>query len=170
MFILGIIVVIAATGLWIGAWQTKQAMLRKANEILDASFAKDADIVGYYTANVNYYLAPYGKSYDSTASLLTFCNFLTLIDGLLMFYLEHSVLGCICIAIFLIRSFTSVTNFFTIPNDKTQNMNYLVQRYLGTSHRNTLTREEFLYLDNWSKEITHFYYSKHMSELLKRDV
>lgn len=167
MFILGIIVVIAATGLWIGAWQTKQAMLQKANEILDASFARDADIVGYYTANVNYYLAPYGKSYHNTTSLLTFSNILTLVDGLLMFYLEYHIVGCICIAIFLIRSFMSVTNFFMIPNDKTENMNYLTQRYFSFSHRNTLTREEFLYLDNWSKEITHHYFSKHMSELIK---
>lgn len=166
--ILGTIVLIFATIHFIGAIKTKRALMNKASEILDASFAGDDDIRFYYTANINYYLAPYGKHYTSTT--ISIGTLLTLFDGIAMFYFDNTILGILCIIVLIWRLVSSVNSFLTLPNDKETNAKYLINRYKALSHRNIINMEEFLYLDQWSKDITYHYFSTHMTEFAKKDI
>lgn len=166
--ILGSIVLIIVSFHFIGAIKTKRALMNKASEILDASFANDDDIRFYYTANINYYLAPYGKNYTSTT--ISIGTLITILDGLAMFYLDNIVLGIICIVVLIWRLTSSVNMFLSLPNDKKTNAKYLINRYKALSHMNINNWEEFLYLDQWSKDITYHYFSTHMTEFVKKDI
>ncbi|WP_279223260.1 hypothetical protein [Megamonas hypermegale] len=166
--ILGSIVLIVVSVHFIGALQTKRALMNKASEILDASLAKDDDIRLYYTANVNYYLAPYGKNYTTTT--ISIGTLITILNGLAMFYLDNIILGVICIIVLIWRLTSSINTFLALPNDKKANAKYLINRYKALSHLNIASMEEFLYFDQWSKDITYHYFSTHMTDFIKRDV
>lgn len=50
--------------------------------------------------------------------------------------------------------------FLALPSDKKTNTKYLINRYRALSHRNITSMEEFLFLDQWSKDITDHYFSR----------